>query len=54
MVTAGGSYLSAHDPRLLLGLGRATEPEWIDIQWPGTKPRRLPKLIGGRYHRIER
>jgi hypothetical protein len=30
----GGSYLSASDPRLLVGLGSATEVERIDIRWP--------------------
>jgi hypothetical protein len=32
--TAGGSYLSAHDPREVLGLGRAEKLDWIDVQWP--------------------
>ena len=32
--TAGGSYLSAHDTREVLGLGRAGKLDWIDVQWP--------------------
>ena len=32
--TAGGSYLSSHDPRLVLGLGNATKLDWVEIRWP--------------------
>jgi enediyne biosynthesis protein E4 len=32
--TAGGSYLSAHDPREVLGLGRSGRLDWIEVQWP--------------------
>jgi hypothetical protein len=32
--TAGGSYLSSHDPREILGLGVATKLDWLEIQWP--------------------
>jgi hypothetical protein len=34
LVTAGGSYLSSHDPRLVLGLGRSGLPEWVEVRWP--------------------
>ncbi len=30
----GGSYLSAHDPREVLGLGTATKVDWVEIKWP--------------------
>lgn len=30
----GGSYLSSHDPREVLGLGKAGGVEWLEIQWP--------------------
>jgi enediyne biosynthesis protein E4 len=30
----GGSYLSSHDPREVLGIGSATKIDWIEIQWP--------------------
>jgi len=30
----GGSYLSSHDPRLVLGLGSNTKIDRLDIQWP--------------------
>jgi hypothetical protein len=32
--TAGGSYLSSSDPRVILGLGRATSVDWVEIRWP--------------------
>jgi hypothetical protein len=32
--TGGGSYLSSHDPREVLGLGKATALEWLEIKWP--------------------
>jgi hypothetical protein len=31
---AGGSYLSSHDPREVLGLGSAPKVDWIEIRWP--------------------
>jgi enediyne biosynthesis protein E4 len=32
--TAGGSYLSAHDPREILGLGTAGRADWVEVRWP--------------------
>jgi len=39
----GGSYLSSHDPRLVLGLGQRTKVDWLEVQWPqpGGKSERL-------------
>jgi hypothetical protein len=34
MKVGGGSYLSSHDPRLLLGLGQATKIDWLQVEWP--------------------
>jgi enediyne biosynthesis protein E4 len=34
MKTGGGSYLSSHDPREVLGLGPATAVEFVEIKWP--------------------
>ncbi len=31
----GGSYLSAHDPRIVLGLGREAKIDWLEVHWPG-------------------
>jgi len=33
LVTGGGSYLSSHDPRILLGYGSKTI-DWVEITWP--------------------
>jgi len=30
----GGSYLSSHDPRIVLGIGKRTRVDWIDVKWP--------------------
>lgn len=30
----GGSYLSSHDPREVLGLGQTARLDWLEIQWP--------------------
>jgi predicted NUDIX family NTP pyrophosphohydrolase len=30
----GGSYLSSHDPRELLGLGANTKLDWLEVKWP--------------------
>jgi hypothetical protein len=30
----GGSYLSSHDPRMVLGLGQRTKVDWLEVQWP--------------------
>jgi enediyne biosynthesis protein E4 len=32
--TNGGSYLASHDPREILGLGKATKLDWLEIKWP--------------------
>ena len=30
----GGSYLSSHDPRLVLGIGPRTTIDWVEVKWP--------------------
>jgi hypothetical protein len=30
----GGSYLSSHDPRIVLGLGQKTKLDWLEVHWP--------------------
>jgi hypothetical protein len=49
--TGGGSYLSSHDSREILGLGRAPKADWVEVQWPGPKGRveRATNLPVGRY-----
>ena len=34
MKVGGGSYLSSHDPRMVLGLGKHTRVDWLEIKWP--------------------
>jgi hypothetical protein len=35
----GGSYLSSHDPRVVLGLGQHTKLDWLEIKWPAPSER---------------
>jgi predicted NUDIX family NTP pyrophosphohydrolase len=32
--SSGGSYLSSHDAREVLGIGTAAKIDWIEIKWP--------------------
>ncbi len=34
MKVGGGSYLSSHDPRVVLGLGHRAKFDWVEIKWP--------------------
>lgn len=49
--THGGSYLSAHDLREVLGLGTAARPDWVEIKWPQPSGRveRLTDVPADRY-----
>ncbi len=33
-ISGGGSYLSSHDPRVVLGLGQRTKMDWLEVKWP--------------------
>ena len=48
----GGSYLSASDPREILGLGPSDSLDWVEIQWPSGAKTRLKSLPPNRYHKI--
>jgi enediyne biosynthesis protein E4 len=52
--TGGGSYLSSHDPRMILGLGKAERCDWVDVRWPGPRGRieRFSGLVTNRYHTL--
>ena len=54
-VTAGGSYLSSHDPREILGLGQATRADWIEIRWaaPSKQIDRVRDVAPGKYITLE-
>jgi hypothetical protein len=34
MKVGGGSYLSSHDPRIVLGLGKRSKADWVEVKWP--------------------
>ncbi|HZD47772.1 MAG TPA: CRTAC1 family protein, partial [Silvibacterium sp.] len=34
MKVGGGSFLSSHDPRMVLGLGQHAKLDWLEIHWP--------------------
>ncbi|HZC22028.1 MAG TPA: CRTAC1 family protein [Candidatus Binatia bacterium] len=48
--TAGGSFLSSHDPRRILGAGKS-QIEWVEIAWPRPSRRvdRISKPAMNRY-----
>jgi len=52
--TSGGSYLSSHDPREVLGVGTATKIDWVEITWPQPSGRveRLTTVPLDRYVRV--
>jgi enediyne biosynthesis protein E4 len=47
----GGSYLSSHDPRMVLGLGPRTQIDWLEVEWPqpGGSRQRFTSLPVDRY-----
>src|SRR5882672_3458830 len=54
MKTGGGSFLSSHDPRVLLGLEKHTKVDSLDVQWPrpGGSVERFTDLPVDRYMTI--
>ena len=34
MKVGGGSFLSSHDPRMVLGIGSRPKIDWLEIKWP--------------------
>ena len=34
MKVGGGSYLSYHDPRIVLGIGKRSKLDWLEVKWP--------------------
>jgi hypothetical protein len=55
LVTAGGSYMSSHDPRQLLGLGKAARADWIEVHWPAPSKQvdRVSNVASGKYFVME-
>jgi enediyne biosynthesis protein E4 len=48
---AGGSFLSSHDPRIVLGIGKRPKIDWLEIKWPqpGGTTERITDLPIDRY-----
>ena len=46
--TGGGSYQSAHDPRLHFGLGDRTQVERVEVAWPSGQVDRLDRVGANR------
>jgi enediyne biosynthesis protein E4 len=53
--TAGGSFLSSHDPRMVLGIGPAKKFDFVELQWPkpSGKVERFTDVPMNRYVTIE-
>jgi hypothetical protein len=51
-VVGGGSYLSASDRRLNVGLGAAAQADRVSVRWPSGKTQEYRGLAGGRYWRL--
>lgn len=54
MKNAGGSFISSHDPRIILGLGKAEKVDWVEIHWPRPSQRvdRFTRVPINRYIKI--
>jgi enediyne biosynthesis protein E4 len=50
--TAGGSYLSSHDPREILGLGTATKIDSVEIRWPSGQVDKLTNVPVNTYLKV--
>ena len=48
----GGSYLSSHDPREILGVGSAAKIDSIEIRWPSGKVDRLVNPPMNKYVKV--
>ena len=48
----GGSYLSAHDPRLHFGLGPATRVDRLEVRWPSGRIDRFQNLATDQRYRL--
>jgi hypothetical protein len=50
--TGGGSYLASHDPREILGLGRARIVDSLEIRWPSGKVDKFSNLPVNTYLKL--
>ena len=49
---SGGSFLSSHDPREILGVGRAARVDRLEIKWPSGVVDRLTNVDVNKYIKI--
>jgi hypothetical protein len=51
MKVGGGSFLSYHDPRMVLGIGPRAAIDWVEVQWPkpSSAVQRFTEVPIGRY-----
>jgi enediyne biosynthesis protein E4 len=51
MKVGGGSFMSSHDPRMLLGCGKQDKLDWLEVRWPqpGGGVERFTKIPADRY-----
>ena len=52
-IVGGSSYCSAHDPRLLVGIGKRTKIDSIDIRWPSGAVDKFKDVAVNRYSTIK-
>ena len=52
-VRTEGSYCSARDPRLLVGLGKQAHPQQVRVRWPDGSMEHWPGLPVGRYSTLK-
>ncbi len=50
--TGGGSYLSSHDPREILGVGTASKIDLIEIRWPSGTIDKLTNISLNKYIKV--
>lgn len=48
----GGSYLAAHDPRILVGLGSARQVDRVEVRWPSGLVEKIGPLEPNRGYRV--
>ncbi|MHC4941180.1 MAG: ASPIC/UnbV domain-containing protein [Planctomycetota bacterium] len=49
----GGRYCAQSDPRLLFGLGKKTDVEWVEVTWPDGTKQKIEGARAGQTLRIE-
>ncbi len=50
--TSGGSFLSSHDPREVLGVGKATKIDSVEIKWPSGRVDKLTNPPLNKYIKV--